>query len=133
MLAKTEGACKNVQYRDRDNIGRIIEANKQNKQNKTKYKKAKQSKANQNKKKKKTTEKISYTDQSDKNYLYCCLYMDCRWLSNYHEGSGLSSLIIMREWVVITNYHEGSGLSSLIIMREWVVITNYHEGVGCHH
>ena len=80
---------------------------KQTKQNK--YKKAKQSKANQNKKKKKTTEKISYTDQSDKNYLYCCLYMDCRWLSNYHEGSGLSSLIIMREWVVITNYHEGVG------------------------
>ena len=48
MLAKTEGACKNVQSRNRDNIGRIIEANKQNK-----YKKAKQSKANQNKKKKK--------------------------------------------------------------------------------
>ena len=59
---------------------------KQTKQNK--YKKAKQSKANLNKKKKKQL--------SDKNYLYCCLYMDCRWLSNYHEGSGLSSLIIMR-------------------------------------
>ena len=76
MLAKTEGACKNVQSRDRGNIVRIIEANKQNKQSKTNTKKQNKTKPTKLKRKT-TTEKISYTDQSDKNYLYCCLYMDC--------------------------------------------------------
>ena len=52
MLAKTEGACKNVQSRNRDNIGRIIEANKQNKQNKTNTKKQNKAKPTKIKRKK---------------------------------------------------------------------------------
>ena len=60
MLAKTEGACKNVQSRDRGNIGRIIEANKQNKQKKTNTKKQNKTKPTKLKRKT-TTEKISYT------------------------------------------------------------------------